>query len=148
VEAVDARFGVAAEALPAGLYCPVAPAVETYAAYQPFEMGLMFWRQDQRTIYVLQQDGTWAHYDDTWQEGQPDRDPALTPPPGRYQPVRGFGLVWREQLGGPEARIGWATAEERGGPALVQPFGGGTVLRAVNEVTYALYSDGTWTSLP
>ncbi len=30
------------------------------------------------------------------------------------QPVRGFGKVWREILGGPGAFVGWGTAPEVG----------------------------------
>jgi hypothetical protein len=130
------------------LGCPTGPGTETAAAFQPFELGMMFWRQDQRAIYVLQQDGTWADFEDTWGGTQTDRDPALVPPEGRYQPVRGFGKVWREWLGGPEAWIGWATAEERGGTALAQPCAGGLLFRGIDGVTYALYTDGTWASAP
>ena len=61
--------------------------------------------------------------------------------------VRGFGLVWRESLGGAEAWIGWATGGEVGGVAVIQPFAGGTLYRGVNGVTYALFTDGTWGSM-
>jgi hypothetical protein len=107
----------------------------------------MFWRADTVAIYALHQDGAWLGYADTWQEGEPDHDPGLAPPEGLYQPVRGFGKVWRESLGGATARIGWATAEERGGPALVQPFGNGTLLKAPDEGVYALYFNGSWATL-
>ena len=104
----------------------------------------MFWREDVRHVYVLQQDATWVAYEDTWSEGQPDRDPALVPPDGLYQPVRGFGKVWRERLGGPQARIGWATAPEHGVITLIQPFVHGLVIRGEDDLLYILYGDGTW----
>jgi hypothetical protein len=107
----------------------------------------MFWREDEQAIYVLRQDGTWTEWADTWQEGMPDRDPTLIPPDGLYQPMRGFGKVWREALGGPEAWIGWATAREQSGSLIVQPFAEGLLLRGINGVTYALYGNGTWQSL-
>jgi hypothetical protein len=46
---------------------------------------------------------------------------ALTPPPGRYEPQRGFGKVWRDF---PEVReaLGWATLPEAAHIATVQPF--------------------------
>jgi hypothetical protein len=149
--APDERYAIvgdlASEALPAPLGCPLAPGSETYIAYQPFELGMMFWHGERDAIYVLQQDGTWAEYEDTWEEGQPDRDPTLTPPEGQYQPVRGFGKLWRDVLGGPEAWVGWATAEEQGLLAVIQPFVQGTLLKGANDVVYILYHDGTWATI-
>ena len=143
----DERFAIAGEALLAPLGCAVAPGRETYVAYQPFELGMMFWHGEQHVIFVLQQDGTWASYEDTWAEGQPDRDPALVAPEGLYQPVRGFGKLWREVLGGDEAWIGWATAEEEGAIAVMQSFVQGLAIKGSNEVVYVLYGDGTWRSV-
>ena len=41
----------------------------------------------------------------------PEYDPDIIPPSGYYQPVRSFGMVWREH---PEIReqLGWAIDEE------------------------------------
>ena len=146
-QAVDERLTAAAAAVSSKLGCATGPALETPSAIQIFELGVMLWRLDGRRIDVLRQDGTWAGVDDTWEEGQDTHDPGLVPPEGKVQPVRGFGKVWREQLGGPEAWIGWATGEETGGGAVIQPFAGGQLYRAVNGVTYALYTDGTWGSV-
>ena len=107
----------------------------------------MFWHGEQRMIFVLQQDGTWAAHEDAWAEGQPDRDPALVPPEGQYQPVRGFGKLWREVLGAEEAWIGWATAEEQGLTAVIQPFAQGMALKGADDVVYVLYQGGTWRSV-
>jgi len=126
------------------LSCPTGPAKEIWTALQAFERGMMFWREDVRHAYVLQQDATWVAYEDTWSEGQPDRDPALVPSDGLYQPIRGFGKVWRERLGGPQARIGWATAPEHGVVTLIQPFVHGLVIRGEDDLLYILYGDGTW----
>jgi outer membrane protein assembly factor BamB len=144
---VDARFGIADGALPAAIGCAMGPVAESLFAFQPFELGLMFWHGEAEAIYVLQQDATWAEYQDTWDEGQPDRDPALVPPEGRYQPIRGFGKVWREFLGGVDAWVGWATAEERGFDTIVQPFAQGTLLKGINDVVYVLYDNGTWATI-
>jgi hypothetical protein len=122
----------------------VAEAVSTQAAFQPFERGAMFWRADLTTIDVLQEDGRWWRYDDTWDESQPVDDPSLAAPPGLLQPVRGFGKVWREGLGGPGAEIGWAAAPEQGFEMLSQPFGGGELFMGMEGEVYALYTDGTW----
>jgi hypothetical protein len=128
----------------ARLGCPIAEATATGAAWQPFERGLMFWRADRRTIDVLHTDGRWVRYEDTWDESQPADDPSLVPPAGLWQPVRGFGKVWREQLGGPQAEVGWGLGPEQGYEMLAQSFGGGQMfLEAMGEV-FVLYADGTW----
>jgi hypothetical protein len=36
-----------------------------YAAFQPFQHGLMIWRSDMKTIYVLYSSGQWTSYLDT-----------------------------------------------------------------------------------
>ena len=80
----------------------------------------MIWRGDDHTILVLLDNGAWQRFDDRWQEGQPAADPGLAPPAGLLQPVRGFGKVWREQLGGPNAATGWATRPEEAMAGTVQ----------------------------
>lgn len=132
------------EEVAARLACPVAEATVTGAAFQPFERGLMFWRADWRDIDLLHTDGWWAGYDDTWDESQPPDDPSLTPPEGLLQPIRGFGKVWREQLGGPQASVGWALEPERGYEMLVQSFGNGEMLLGVDEAVFVLYTSGAW----
>jgi DNA-binding beta-propeller fold protein YncE len=145
-QSVDERFAISGETA-ARLGCPLAPAIETWLAWQSFERGTMLWRQDLRLIYVLQQDMAWSDHQDTWAEGQPDRDPTLVPPAGRHQPVRGFGKVWRDQLGGSKAKIGWATAAERGFTTLIQSFTLGTLLQGEKGMVYAFYTQGTWETI-
>ncbi len=139
---IYAKDGVAVK-----LQCPVAEAFSTWAAYQPFERGMMFWRADTQTIDVLCEDGRWERYDDTWDESQPENDPALKSPEGLWQPVRGFGKVWRAQLGGAQAKIGWARVPERGYHMLVQSFGGGGMFTGIEgKEIFVLYTDRTWES--
>lgn len=108
------------------LGCPRAEAQVIAAARQPFEHGLMLWRGDVNLIYGLGPDQRWFFTGDTWRDGDPSDDPAIVPPNGLYQPVRGFGKVWRERPGVREA-LGWATAEEAGFNAIIQEFPGGDV---------------------
>lgn len=131
----DAADRGAGANLVAKLRCPVpwffAPAPDTCAsepirssaAEQHFEHGTMIWVGAQDAIYVLYDDDQfspkWDMFTDTWDASKPDRDPALVPPPGRYQPVRGFGLVWREQPMVRE-RLGWAVDQETGFNTVVQ----------------------------
>jgi hypothetical protein len=94
------------------LGCPRAEAIEVDAARQPFEHGWLLWRRDVNLIYGLEPDQSWFFTGDTWRDGDPSDDPAIIPPNGLYQPVRGFGKVWREESGVRES-LGWATAEEQ-----------------------------------
>ncbi len=103
--------------------CPQEAALLSAAAEQQFEHGVMIWVGEENRIYVLFDDTIytdgWAAFEDTWQEGDPVDDPSIIPPPGFYQPQRGFGLVWRDQ---PTIRdrLGWALAPEVGGDTAVQ----------------------------
>lgn len=102
--------------------CPSAP-IDSGAAEQHFEGGTMIWIKERFTDWVEQEGWIivlydderfttrWQVYEDEWDEGEPDRDPTLVPPPDRYQPVRGFGLVWR-QYSQVRSRLGWAIDEE------------------------------------
>jgi hypothetical protein len=58
-------------------------------------------------------------YADDWNEGDPEDDPTLTPPDGLYQPVRGFGLVWRT-YSEVRDRLGWAVDQEVGFDTVIQ----------------------------
>ncbi|HOG46165.1 MAG TPA: protein kinase [Anaerolineae bacterium] len=145
--AAGARFAAAYGPRQAQLGCPKGAPVETWMAVERFEHGLMFWSQDNETIYALVQtaSGTiWDQAADTWAEGQPDSDPALVPPAGRVQPVRGFGKFWRERLGGPGSKIGWATQPEQGFDGGRQSFANGLLIAGPGGEVYALLADGHW----
>jgi hypothetical protein len=110
---------------PAPELCPQTPAITAAGAYQPFERGMMFWVGALDRIIVLFDDGSYplaAQMPDEWEEGMPESDPALTPPAGLYQPVRGFGLVWRTESPylSIRERLGWATQPESGYTASYQ----------------------------
>jgi photosystem II stability/assembly factor-like uncharacterized protein/DNA-binding beta-propeller fold protein YncE len=133
------------------LGCPEQPAQQLLLAEQPFERGRMIWDSGSLQIYVMMDAGTWQAYQDTFQEGvDPETDPNLPPPP--RQPKRGFGKVWREQLGGPQAAIGWALEEERAVDGWRQRFERGLLYwtdatmegTGVTGTAYLLYDDGTW----
>jgi DNA-binding beta-propeller fold protein YncE/photosystem II stability/assembly factor-like uncharacterized protein len=133
----------------ANLGCPEGPAGEVILAEQALEHGRMLWDSSTRLIYVLMEAGTWQVFDDTFEEGiDPAYDANLPPPP--KQPQRGFGKVWREELGGPEAAIGWALEGERPVDGWKQRFEGGlliwtdAVLAGEEGTAYLLYEDGTW----
>jgi hypothetical protein len=92
--------------------CPQEPAIAVFAAWQPFEGGVMMWFSDTEQIWVMtNEDNRIQVFDDLFEEGQPD--PEAEAPEGLFTPVRGFGLVW-EQLGGEDSELGWAMSEEIG----------------------------------
>jgi hypothetical protein len=93
--------------------CPEGPAAITNAAEQYFESGRMIWLEGEKRVYVLLNDGGLYTYEDTWTAEQPTNDPSIKPPAGRYQPVRGFGKIWRTDLY-IRSRLGWAMASEQG----------------------------------
>jgi hypothetical protein len=124
--------------------CP-SPAQYGSAAQQPFENGFMIWFGPTDTIFVFYnegQSGTQRPFDtfeDMFQEGDPESDPDIVPPEGFYQPVRGFGLVWREN---PDVRdqLGWAAAPEAGFETWLQFYSA----RAMHASANALQGvDGT-----
>ncbi|MFQ5436691.1 MAG: hypothetical protein ACE5FD_17675, partial [Anaerolineae bacterium] len=111
---------------PAPEGCPAGPPLFSDAAAQPFEHGLMIWVKEMDAIIVLFDDGRsphWRMFSDNWNEGDPVDDPAIQPPSGLYQPVRGFGLVWRQETGvrdrlgwGAEIELAYGTAVQRNSP--------------------------------
>lgn len=101
------------------LGCPTAALRTVWSAWEPFEGGAMLWRDDVNHVTVFYNSGRWTSFTDQWTgQATPSRG---SPPPGRRQPVRGFGWVWGnhdEVFTG----LGWATDEERGVCLLVQRF--------------------------
>lgn len=71
----------------------------------------MIWLEETDSIIVFYGDGLWQRFEDTWSEGEPESDPSLTPPEGRFQPIRGFGKLWRQNQEIRQA-LGWALGLE------------------------------------
>jgi len=110
--------------------CPNGPAQSSWAAEQVFEGGRMLWLKDgslvgenytgQPVIFVLYTNGSsWEAYADTWTSTEPDSDPAIAPPEGLAQPIRGFGKVWRNNPK-VQQQLHWALAAEQGFMTLYQ----------------------------
>jgi hypothetical protein len=99
---------------PAPNACPAGEAQVSNQVEQTFERGRMIWVAEQDRVYVIFEDGRqpgWAQYPDDFEEGDPERDDSLVPPPNLLQPVRGFGLVWRTNAR-VQDRLGWAVTPE------------------------------------
>lgn len=133
------------------LGCPLAGtlSVGLGSAFQNFQRGQMIWVQGAPSyIYVLYTAGTYQRFVDTWTDGELGviGEP---PPPGLFEPVRGFGKVWREN---PPVRdgLGWATNFEGGSTAARQGFERGLMLAipARGDIVILTYagtdSAGTW----
>jgi hypothetical protein len=106
--------------------CPDGPAQSSWAAEQAFESGRMLWLQDEngeKRIYAFYANQRYSSFLDTWTSEEPQDDPSLTPPEGKYQPIRGFGQVWRNE---PQVReqLGWALGPEQGFDTLYQDVSG------------------------
>ena len=113
-------------------------------AEQAFERGYMIWRQWDQTIFVLYEDGIWRSFPDRWSEGMPEMSCQASPPDGRLQPKRGFGLVWCAENGVKEG-LGWALEEERGYDGAWQIFEQGQMMSSEMRALFcALFYDGTY----
>lgn len=103
------------------LGCPAGAPQRLSGVWQPYERGSMFWREQDRSIFVISEAATlqgqatdsWWRFDDSYQEGEPEDSMGLTPPEGMSMPVRGFGKVWRAN-GFVRDALGWATGSEAG----------------------------------
>ncbi|MDH4137854.1 MAG: toll/interleukin-1 receptor domain-containing protein [Anaerolineae bacterium] len=117
--------------------------ISTGGVYQPFENGWMFWREDNREIYVVYRSG-WSTCRDTW-DGQDEYSCPETGAPSQSPPTpkRGFGKVWCE-LGGPNATIGSALEAEEGYTMQITAFGNGDMeVLDPKPRAFILRADGT-----
>jgi hypothetical protein len=84
---------------PAPEACAAERVVESTHIEQVFEGGRMIYITDQDRVYVLFGDGrdpAWTSFPNRYVGGQtPEEDTNFVPPPGRYQPVRILGVIWR-----------------------------------------------------
>jgi len=135
------------------LSCPYSQEQEqrVQVVTQKFEHGMMLWVDStkstgyydpwKKTIYIMFEDSTFSLLQDTWDESQPANE-GLTPPPGKFEPQRGFGKVWRDGTGlRVRERLGWATELETGGNGAAQSFqsGGAMFYSEKTAQIYVLY---------
>ncbi len=108
--------------------CSVGGPLSFPAAVQRFERGMMIYvGESLAAIYVLYNTGNFAHYNDTWVDGVDPVSGGEFPPPGLFEPIRGFGKVWRSF---PDVRsgLGWAIENEAGVSATVLAFNAGKMI--------------------
>lgn len=98
---------------------PEPETADIIVSEQLFERGRMYYVQPRGEMWVLIYDedsnesGLWAYYNDSWLEGMPESDPAIIAPEGFYQPIRGFGHLWRNNEFVRDV-LGWAIDDEYG----------------------------------
>jgi YVTN family beta-propeller protein len=130
------------------LGCPIQELQDGFMAEQVFERGNMLWREADRSVFVLYDDGHWLSLVDAWTEGMPEYSCTASAPQNLLEPRRGFGLVWCSQQGVKEG-LGWAIAEEVGHANSWQAFEGGVMIASsARAVVYALIDDGTFVEYP
>jgi hypothetical protein len=122
-------------------------------AEQIFQGGHMFWRSDTDVVYIVYDrhkdgaelfEGTWQSNPDwKWDGSYPD-GLGLSPPPGMYEPKRGFGWLWRTHLGAENGPMGWALDQEYGfnNTGQVQVFEQGLMFRGSSPKVYVLLNRG------
>jgi hypothetical protein len=97
---------------------PTPTVSQIQVAEQSFQNGVMFWLEPIGQIWVIvhgedDTSGVWSVYDDEFEEGDVEFDPAIVAPEGLLQPERGFGLLWRSHDEIRDA-LGWALQPEVG----------------------------------
>lgn len=123
---------------PAPAKCPLDEPTISAAAEQPFENGVMIWLEATNSVYIFYRDQRWQRFDDEWSEDQPQSDPTIIPPEGLYQPIRGFGKVWREHASVRD-ELGWAMGPELAFESKIQFQ---EVEEGDDEVTFLLTFNG------
>jgi hypothetical protein len=123
--------------------CPLNPALASQGVFQRFQNGLMFWIGSQDAIYVLYDDAQaprWQVFRDVFDEGMPEDSDEYASPPyqGVWQPRRGFGMLWRNNILVRE-RIGWAV-QQLEQPYSVQIQTDSQGVAFVNDPTNVIYA--------
>lgn len=141
---------------PPPLGCPLAPPTASQGVYQTFEYGHMIWIGFLDEIFVMYTDVSgvmprWARFRDQFVEGMPEDDPAYANPPSSvlWQPRRGFGMLWRDDLYRFQVRdrVGWATMqwEQPYSAQYQQGRDGAIFITRPDGAVFGLHSSGVWT---
>ena len=127
------------------LGCPLGEVRGEYGAGQRFQHGYMLWRENHDLVYVMYSNGEAVIEYDQFREGVDPEEIGHQAPPGLQEPIRGFGKIWREHLGGPSARIGWAIEHEYVAPNLaVQEFENGIIFCEDTIGCRVIFHSGRW----
>ena len=116
--------------------------ITVYATAQRFESGLMIWRSDTSTIWVLTNAGHAFTFPSSSYSSFPD-NPIFGNPPDRLRPIWGFGKVWGND---PPVResVGWPTLPEIGFNMGISYSGSTVYLRQLDGSVYQINPNNTW----
>jgi hypothetical protein len=108
--------------------CPLGSPLAYPAAIQTFERGIMIYvGTSPSAIYVLYNTGSYTRFADTWIDGVDPVSGGETAPFGLYEPIRGFGKVWRSDTTVRNG-LGWATQPEAGTNVTLMLFQSGQMI--------------------
>jgi hypothetical protein len=108
--------------------CPLGSTLTYAAAIQTFERGMMIYvGSSPSAIYVLYNTGTYTRFADTWIDGVDPISGGEVAPSGLYEPIRGFGKVWRNDMTVRNG-LGWATQPEAGTNVTLMLFQNGQMI--------------------
>lgn len=118
---------------------------DTTAAYQRFEGGYMIWLSYNDQIYVLLGTGQYMVIGDTYSDGYVDQTIGIQPPTLRFEPVRGFGIVWHGDANVRDI-LGWALHLETGYSARTtyNTADGIMTISGPEQQFFTLFADGRW----
>lgn len=104
---------VAAAIAPALVSAAPDPGDHTvYLTAQRFDHGVMYYRADTGTIWLLEDTGQVYHFSSSVYGALPD-NPLYTVPAGRVRPINGFGRIWGNHVW-VRTRFGWPVRAEFG----------------------------------
>lgn len=107
---------------------PTSPGFEV----QQFQTGMAIGRLDRPTVYIRYfTNDEWEQREHSWRDGMPEaasEAPDLqAPDDGLFQPLRGIGRVWAENLFVRQA-LGWASDQPQAFSGVLQSFEGGLLI--------------------
>lgn len=127
--------------------CPVEPPILFFGATQRFEHGQMIWVKASDTFFILFNAGAlpndsrpaFIQYQSLRLKpgASPDNRVGETPPSGLYEPVSGFGLIWRGEVEGEFSSLGTLTMQQALGWAVEPESGFDTAHQCETSSTYS-----------
>lgn len=125
-----------------GLTAAFGQVEQVYVTTQRFERGLMVWRADNSTIYVLGGDGLAASYPASAYNTLPD-NPVARVPAEYVRPIFGFGKLWGNNMQ-IRNRLGYAVLPEIGFTTSIQVINATVLITELDGSTLQILPDGTW----
>ena len=123
----------------------VAQSEQVYVTTQRFEHGLMIWRADNSTIYVLADDGQARTYGVFDYSSLPD-NPIKPATPDALRPIFGFGQIWGNHAD-VRALLGNPVLPEIGFETSILVVNATIEITELDSSVLQIRNDGTWIRL-